>query len=292
MSVDLKKKYKKNNQIKEIWRRILKNKLAVVGLIVIVIFILVAIFADVIANYDNMAIAQNGDIRLQGPSLSHLFGTDAYGRDVFARIVHGARVSLSIGITSTIISVIVGGFLGAITGFYKGIIDSIIMRIMDIMQCIPSLLLAITIVAALGPGIENVLIAMTISTVPGFVRITRSTVLTAVDMDYVEAARSCGTKNSRIIFRHILPNAMGPIIVQATMAVAGMIMAAAGLSFLGMGMQPPAPEWGGMLTEGKEYMRQAPYLVAFPGMAIVLISLSINLFGDGLRDAMDPKLKN
>jgi peptide/nickel transport system permease protein len=286
------RRHKKNSQIKEIWKRMKKSRSAMFGLVVIVIFILAAIFADLIVDYQKMAIEQNGMIRLQPPSWEHWFGTDAFGRDVFARIIHGTRVSLTVGLFATTVSCILGGLLGAITGYYKGRIDSIIMRAMDIIQCIPSLLLALAIVAALGPGIFNVLLAITVSSVPGFVRITRSVILTAVDQEYVEAAKACGTRDARIIYRHILPNAMGPIIVQATMSVAGMILVASGLSFLGMGMQPPAPEWGAMLTEGKEYMRNAPYLVAFPGLAIIFAALSISLFGDGLRDAIDPKLKN
>ena len=292
MSEGATKKYKKNSQIKEIWRRLKKNKSAMVGLVIISIFILAAILADFIADYDKMAIQQNALIRLQPPNLEHWFGTDAFGRDVFARLVHGSRISLTVGLFATAVSVLVGGFLGALTGYYKGKVDTIIMRIMDIVQCIPSLLLAIAIVAALGPGMFNVLLAMTVSSIPGFTRVTRSVILTEVDQEYVEAAKSCGTSDIRIILRHILPNAMGPIIVQATMSVAGMIIATSGLSYLGMGTQPPTPEWGSMLTEGQEYIRTAPYLVVFPGLAIVLTSLSINLFGDGLRDALDPKLKN
>lgn len=290
--VSEKKQYKKRSQGKEIWKRMKRNKAAMVGLTILCIFIFFAVFADVIANYEDMAITQNVKERLEPPSADHWFGTDVYGRDLFARIIHGARVSLTIGIGSTSISVVLGGLLGAMSGYYGGRIDNIIMRLMDTIMCIPAILLALAIVAALGPGIRNLLIAITVAQVPGFTRVIRSVILSVVDQDFIEAAKACGTRDSRIILKHILPNAMGPIIVQATMAVAGMIITAAGLSFVGMGIQPPRPEWGAMLSESREYMRHAPYLVAFPGIAIVLAALSLNLLGDGLRDALDPRLKN
>lgn len=287
-----KKQYKKKSQGKEIWKRIKKNRAAMIGLIIISIFIFFALSADLIADYGEKAITQNAKERLQQPNSEHWFGTDAYGRDVFARIIHGARVSLTIGLASTGVSVILGGLFGAMAGYYGGKVDNIIMRIMDTVMCIPGILLALAIVAALGPGMRNLLIAITVSNIPGFTRIIRSVILSVVGQDFIEAAKACGTTDKRIIIRHILPNAMGPIIVQATMSVAGMIIAAAGLSFIGMGIQPPRPEWGAMLAESREYMRYAPYLVAFPGIAIVLAALSLNLVGDGLRDALDPRLKN
>lgn len=287
-----KRQYKKNSQVKEIWKRMKKNKTAMIGLVIICIFVLLAIFADVIVDYEEMAITQNVKERLQPPNSVHWFGTDGYGRDVFARILHGSRVSLIIGLASTSISVIFGGLFGAMAGYYGGKIDSIIMRVMDTIMCIPPILLALAIVAALGPGIRNLLIAITVAQVPGFARVIRSVILSVAGQDFIEAAKACGTTDKRIILKHILPNAMGPIIVQATMSVSGMIITAAGLSFIGMGIQPPRPEWGAMLSESREYMRYAPYLVAFPGIAIVLAALSLNLLGDGLRDALDPRLKN
>ena len=287
-----KKQYKKKSQGKEIWKRMKKNRAAMIGLVIICIFVFFAIFADVIADYEEEAITQNVKERLQPPNSEHWFGTDAYGRDIFARILHGARVSLTIGLASTGISVILGGLFGAAAGYYGGKVDSIIMRVMDTVMCIPAILLALAIVAALGPGIRNLLIAITVAQVPGFTRVIRSVILSVVGQDFIEAAKACGTTDKRIIIKHILPNAMGPIIVQATMSVAGMIITAAGLSFIGMGIQPPRPEWGAMLAESREYMRYAPYLVAFPGIAIVLAALSLNLLGDGLRDALDPRLKN
>ena len=285
------KKSKKNSQLKEIWRRYKKNKSAMVGLVVLVIFALVAIFADVIVPYEK-AIEQNGAVRLQGPNAEHWFGTDAFGRDTFARIVHGSRVSLSIGFAAVGISLIVGGFLGAAAGYYGGKTDNLIMRIMDVFTCVPGILLALAIVAALGSSMRNLLIAITIASIPGFVRLVRSSILTVVENDFIEAARSYGAKDFRIIAKYILPNAMGPIIVQATMGIAGMILSASGLSYMGMGIQPPSPEWGAMLSEAKDYMRVAPYLLYFPGFAILISALCFNLVGDGLRDALDPKLKD
>lgn len=284
--------YRKKSRAKEIWRRLLKNRAAVFGLIVISVFIFAAVFADLIANYDQLAISQNMKIRLQPPSAEHWFGTDTYGRDVFARIVHGSRISLTLGIATTVVSVVIGGILGAAAGYYGGKVDSIIMRLTDTVMCIPPVLLSLAIVASLGPGMVNLIIAITIACVPGFTRIIQAVILSVVGQDFIEAAKACGTSDVRIILRHILPNAIGPIIVQATMSVANMIITAAALSFLGMGIQPPSPEWGAMLAESREYMRFAPYLVVIPGISIVLAALSLNLLGDGLNDALDPRLKN
>lgn len=284
--------YKKRSRISEVFKRMKRNKSAIIGLIIICIFASMAIFADVIADYETKVIQQDISIRLQAPSKEHIFGTDAYGRDIFARIVHGARVSLTIGLTTTSIALIIGGIFGSIAGYYGGIIDGIIMRIMDTIMCIPPILLSLAIVASLGPGIRNLLIAITVSSVPSFTRIIRSSVLLVVEQDFIEAARSYGTSDKRIIGRYIIPNAIGPIIVQATMSVGVMIINAAALSFLGMGIEAPNPEWGAMLSESREYMRNSPYLVIIPGLAILLTSLSLNLLGDGLRDALDPKLKD
>lgn len=286
------RRYKKQKLWKEVWRRLKKNKLALMGLASLSIFAFLIIFAGFIADYDKMVISQHTDIRLQTPSSAHWFGTDEYGRDIFARIIHGGRISLTVGLLSTLISVVLGGIIGAVAGYYGGLIDSIIMRIIDMFMGIPVILLAIAIAAALGPGIRNLLIALTISQIPGFTRIIRSMILTVIGQDFVEAARAYGSTDPHIIVRHILPNAMGPIIVQATMTVANMILATAALSYLGMGVQPPAPEWGAMLSDGKEYMRYSPYIVVFPGLAIAFLALSLNVVGDGLRDALDPRLKN
>lgn len=286
-----KTKRRKSSHFREIWHRMMKNKMAVVGLVIFTIFVLVAIFADVIADYNNDALKLTPQL-LQDPSPEHWFGTDNLGRDVFARIVHGSRISLTLGIVSTITSLVIGGLLGAVAGYYGGKIDNIIMRTLDAIMCIPGILLALAIIAALGNSILNLLIAITIACVPGFTRIIRSAILTVVGQEYVEAAKACGMGSFRIILQHIIPNAIGPIIVEATMSVASMIITAAGLSFLGMGILPPQPEWGAMLAEAKVDMVDHPTLVMFPGFAIVLASLSLNLLGDGLRDALDPRLKN
>ena len=257
----------------------------------ILIFVLGAVFANLIRPYD-LVIRQEAAIRLDPPSAEHWFGTDAYGRDVFARVLYGSRISLSIGFFTAAFSLIFGGILGAAGAYYGGQVDNIIMRVMDMFTAIPGTLLALAIVAALGTSMVNLLIAITISSIPGFVRLIRSTVLTVVESDYVEAARACGTGDARIILRHILPNAIGPIIVQTTTSISDMILTASGLSFIGMGVQAPTPEWGAMISEAREFYRQKPYLVIFPGVCIILTALSFNLIGDGLRDALDPRLRD
>lgn len=274
----------------EIWRLFRKNKAAVIGLTILTLFVLVAIFADLIVPYEN-AITQSAAEKLQNPSAAHWFGTDRFGRDVFAQIVHGSRRSLSLGIGTTLLSVIIGGFIGACCGFYGGKFDTIVMRICDIVMCIPALLFALAVVAALGASMKNLILAITIISVPSYIRIIRSVILSIVEQDYIYAARLCGSSNASIILHHVLPNAMGPIIVQASMNVASMMLTAAGLSFIGMGVQQPTPEWGAMLDQARDYMLNKPYLLFFPGSAIALCALSLNLVGDGLRDALDPRLK-
>ena len=284
-------KAKKNSQVKEIWRRFKKSKTAMLGLILLILVVLMAVCADLIVPYEE-AIAQAPADRLQGPSAEHWFGTDNLGRDVFARVVHGSRYSLLIGISTSLLSLIIGGPLGAVAGFYGGKVDNIIMRLTDVVMTVPPILLSLAVVAALGPNLRNLLIAITISCIPSMVRMVRSTVLTVVDNDYIEAATSYGGKDMRIILKYVIPNALGPIIVTTTMNVANMILSASGLSFLGMGVQPPAPEWGSLLSDARAYMFDAPGMLYFPGMFIVIAALSFNLAGDGLRDALDPKLKN
>lgn len=284
------KNKKKNNAI-EIFKRMKRNKMAMLGLVIFSVIILTAIFADVIVPYDK-ALEQNIGNRLQGMSAEHIFGTDSYGRDIFARIVHGSRNSLVMGIAGVVIGITIGGILGACAGYYGGKVDAVIMRIMDTVMGIPFMLLALAIVAALGSNLRNVLIALVISMIPSYTRIIRSAILNVVGQDYIEAARSCGVSDKFIILKHIIPNAVGPVIVQATMSIGTMIIWAASLSFLGMGIQPPTPEWGYMLSEGREFMLKAPHVVIIPGLAIVLTALSANLMGDGLRDALDPKLKD
>lgn len=285
-------KYKKRSKFNSIWFRFKKNKLALFGLIIFVLMTLLAIFANLFADYEQEAIKQNLKERLQPPNNEHIFGTDAFGRDIFARIIYGARVSLFVGLVTILISMAVGMIIGATAGYYGGKIDNILMRMMDVFLAIPQTLMAISIVAALGGGMINLLIALSLSSIPRFSRVIRSAILPVKDQDFVEAARACGTKNSRIIFRHIIPNAIGPIIVQATLNMATTILTIASLSFIGLGIKAPMPEWGSMLAEGKEQMRYHPYLIIIPGIAIVLSVISLNLIGDGLRDALDPRLKN
>lgn len=277
--------------MKEIWRRYKKNKAAVAGLVLLIIIVAIALFADLIVPYSK-CVEQVGADRLQWPSLAHFFGTDELGRDLFARVVHGSRYSLSIGILTSLIALVAGAILGASAGYFGGVVDNVICRIVDVFMCVPPILLSLAVVAALGSNMQNLIIAITISCIPGNVRLIRSVVLTVAEQDYVQVAKSYGASNARIIFRYVLPNAMGPIIVNTTMSISGMILSAAGLSFIGMGIQPPSPEWGALLSAAQTYIFTSPYLLVFPGIFIVLSSLSFNLVGDGLTDALDPKLKD
>lgn len=281
---------KKRSQWLEVWRRLKQNKSAMVGLAIIMVLILSALFADIIAPFG--IDDQNLMNALQKPNSTHWFGTDNFGRDIFSRVVHGSRISLQVGFIAVGIAMITGGILGAIAGYYGGRLDNFIMRMMDILLAIPSILLAISIVAALGPGLSNVMIAVGISSIPSYSRIVRASVLTLKDQEFVEAARAVGANDVRIIGRHIIPNSMAPIIVQATLGVAGAILSAAGLSFIGLGIQPPTPEWGAMLSSGRQFIRDYPHMTAFPGLAIMITIFGLNLLGDGLRDALDPRLKN
>lgn len=283
--------FKKQSQTKEIWRRFKKSKGAVIGLVMLAAILLVVIFADLIAPYE-MATKQELVNKLASPSFEHFLGTDSYGRDVFARIIHGGRTSLIIAILSTISACVLGSALGAIAGYFGGIVDGIIMRTLDIFMSVPDILFTMAVVFALGANFVNLLIALTLAYFTNYVRLVRSQVLNLSEQDYVEAARAGGSSSARIILSHILPNAMGVIIVNTTLNVAKVILYESTLSFLGLGMPPPAPEWGLMLSEAREYMRNAPYLMFFPALAIVLSATSINLIGDGLRDALDPHLKS
>lgn len=275
---------------KEGWRRFRKNKMALVGLGIVVFFILLAIFAPLLAPYDFKE--QNLAERLQPPSSKHLFGTDDFGRDIFSRVIYGARISLWVGFFSVLGSVIVGSMLGIIAGYYGRWIDGIISRLFDIMLAFPSILLAIGIVAVLGPSLQNALIAIAVINIPNFGRLIRSRVLSIKQEEYVMAAKAIGMSDMRILFHHILPNSMAPIIVQGTLAIATAIIEAAALGFLGLGAQPPNPEWGKMLADSKDFLTQAPWTMVFPGIAIMLTVLGFNLMGDGLRDALDPRMKN
>ena len=285
-----KRKLRRMVQVKEFWRRFTKNKTAVLGLSIMIFILLIVIFADVIVPYSK-CIEQAGAERLQGPGPKHFFGTDEYGRDLFARVIHGSRFSLFIGVATSLMALVFGSLIGASAGYFGGMIDNAIMRVVDVFMCVPPILLSLAVVAALGTNLRNLIIAMTISCIPGNVRLIRSVVLTVAEQDYVEAARSYGTGNGRIILRYVLPNAMGPIIVNTTMMISDMILSAAGLSFIGMGIQPPAPEWGALLSNAQTYLFSAPYMLLFPGLFIIITSLAFNLVGDGLTDALDPKLK-
>ena len=282
---------KKRSQWREVWRMLTKNKMAMLGLFILLFLIVLALFADIIYDYDSIVIKQNLAHRLQGPSGAHWLGTDEFGRDILARLIHGARVSLKVGILAVGLSIIVGGILGAFSGFYGGTIDNTIMRAMDIFLAVPSILLAIAIVSALGPSMINLMIAISVSSVPTYARIVRASVLSIRDQEFIEAAKAIGASNTRIIFKHIIPNALAPVIVQGTLGVANAILSIAGLSFIGLGIQPPAPEWGSMLSGGRQYLRYAWWVTTFPGLAIMITILSLNLLGDGLRDALDPRLK-
>ena len=284
--------YKKRSQLSIIWNRLRKNKLAMLGLAILVVMVALAVCADWIADYDTNVTGMNMAERLQTPSVKHWFGTDSYGRDVFARIIHGSRLSLSLSIFAMLAAVAIGSIIGAIAGYYGGRVDDVLMRLMDILLAIPPMLMSISIVAALGHSMVNLMIALSLAYIPVFARVIRSSILTVKGQEFIEAAKACGTSNASIILRHIIPNAIGPIIVQATLAMGSTILIISSLSFMGMGIQPPQPEWGTMLYEGRDLIRTSPYLVIFPGIAIALAVLSLNLLGDGLRDALDPRMKN
>ena len=285
------KKVKKRSQLKALWFQYKKNKLAMFGLILMSLMILTAVCAGFFLDYDTQVIGQSIRSRLQWPSAAHWFGTDQYGRDLFARVIWGSRISLFVGFFTVGIAMTVGSLIGAFAGYYGGRVDNILMRIMDVFLAMPGTIMAVAIVGALGPGIINVLMAMSICRIPQFARIVRSAIISIRGQEFVEAARCCGSRDLRIIFRHILPNAVGPIVVQATIGMATTILGVAGLSFIGLGIEAPLPDWGSLLSEAKSQMMYQPYLMFFPGIAIVLAVLALNLIGDGLRDALDPRMK-
>ena len=270
-------------------KRLLKNKAAVVGGIIILFFIFVAIAGPYLVKTD--PLAQNLLNKLQPPSKEHWFGTDNFGRDIFSRIVHGTGLTLTVGFLSVAVGGIIGVIIGIVSGYYGGWLDTISMRVMDVLLAFPGILLALAIVSVLGGSLQNVIIAVGIFSVPAFARIVRGSTLQVKKLEYIDAVRSLGASDIRIIFRHILPNIMSPIIVQATMRIATAILTASGLAFLSLGAPPPTPEWGAMLNDGRSYMHNAGHMVLIPGIAIVIVVLAFNIFGDGLRDALDPKMK-
>lgn len=272
-----------------VFNRMKRSPLAMIGLVILVILVIVAVFADVIAPYGYDTVDLEN--QFAGPSAQHPFGQDEFGRDILSRVIYGSRISLKVGFISVGIALVIGCTIGAVTGYFGNKVDTILMRLIDVIQALPDTLLAIAIVAALGTGLGNLMIAVGIAAIPSYAKIVRSAVLSIVDMEYVEAARAGGSSDFRIIFKHILPNCLAPIIVQATLGVAYAILNAAGLSFIGLGLEPPTPEWGAMLSGGRAYIRSYPHLTIFPGLAIVITIFALNVLGDGLRDALDPKLK-
>lgn len=284
-----KKAVKSRSQGAEIWHRLKKSKTSMISLAFIVVLFLAVIFAGQLTPYDYAGI----DLRntLQFPSWEHIMGTDQYGRDLFTRLLFGGRISLLVALLATAISIFVGGIIGATAGYFGGWYDTVVMRIMDIFMAIPGLLMAITVAAALGTGMFNTALAVSISTIPSLSRIMRSSVLLLREQEYIEAAVAFGSSNGRIIWKHIVPNTLAPIIVQATLSIGNAILAIAGLSFVGLGIEPPTPEWGSILSNSMDQIMSFWPLIIFPGLMIALTMLAFNLLGDGLRDAMDPRLK-
>lgn len=276
---------------REAWRRFKKSKTGMLGLVILTLFVLFAVFANVIGD-ESLITKINPSEALEGPSAEHIFGTDNLGRDLFTRMLFGSRISLSMGIFVVIISYVLGALIGAASGYYGGVLDNVIMRFFDILNCLPPMLLIIVIVTSFGTGLLNLLLAMSIGSIPSIARTVRSQVINLTDMEYIQAAKAFGSSDFHIIVRHVLPNAMGLIIVQSAGMVAATIIAAAGYSYLGFGVQAPTPEWGVILSDAENYMLDAPNLMLIPGLAIVICAMSITLIGDGLRDALDPRLRD
>ena len=276
-------------EFKRIMKQMKKNKMAMLGLIIFLIELIVLVLAPVIIPYDYTAM----DIMAiqQGPSAQHWFGTDELGRDIFSRILYGGRYSVTMGLISVAISTTVGMSIGAIAGYFGGQVDNVIMRVLDVIQSLPAMLLTIVISAALGSGYFNTILALSVNGLPASARMLRAQMMKVRDSEYIESAVSINCSRFRIITSHLIPNSLSANIVQATMAVANMIVMAASLSFIGLGVQPPTPEWGAMLSGARQFIRQCPHMVIAPGMAIAITILALNLLGDGLRDALDPKLK-
>lgn len=274
----------------DLWRRFCRNRPALVGLFILFVFLILSLLAPYITSHN--PIRQSLSTVMLPPSLEHPFGTDHLGRDIATRILYGTRISLLIGLFSVSLGLLLGVPLGLLSGYYGGWVDMLIQRFADILFSFPSILLALALVAVLGIGLQNIIIAVGISVLPIFIRLVRGTVLTIRSQTYIEAAKALALPDRVILFRHILKNALAPIIVQSTLSMGITILLAAGLGFLGLGVQPPTPEWGSMLGEGRQYILSHPYMSTFPGLAIFLSVLAFNLVGDGLRDALDPHLKN
>lgn len=289
MTNPAKVKVKKNSEFLRVMRQMSKNKAAMLGMAILVVEIILAILAPYIIPYDYTAMDMTACFAT--PSAQHFFGCDDMGRDIFSRVLYGARFSLTSGIAAVAIALVIGMAIGAVAGFFGGWVDNIVMRLLDVIQAIPGMVMMVVISAVLGPGFVNTIIAMAFGSIPGMARMLRAQMLKVRDNEYIEAAVSINCSKLRIVMNHLIPNCMSPMIVQATMGVAQTITLAAGLSFIGLGVQPPTPEWGAMLAAARQFIRQAPHLVIFPGLAIAITVLSLNLMGDGLRDALDPKLK-
>ena len=291
VSVENLNEYKGRSLAQETWRRLLKNKGAVIGMAFMVLLLILACIGDLLYDYDTEIIGMIMSQARQAPSLEHFFGTDQLGRDVFARIVYGTRYSLIIGVGSVAVGLVVGLITGSLAGFYGGMWDQLVMRANDILYSIPNIMLAVVIVQVLGTSVFSLVIALSISSATSFAKITRAAVMTIRGQEYVESAYAMGLPTWKIILKHIIPNCLSPIIVQVTLAIGSNIIAASSLSFLGVGVPIPTPEWGTMLSDGRQYIRSEPWMCVFPGLAIMLTVLALNLMGDGLRDALDPKLK-
>lgn len=287
------KKYKtmihdsRDSLFRDVVKRFVRNRAAVIGLVVLAVILFVIVFANFLVP-ESLVTAYDTRAKLSPPSAAHWFGTDNLGRDVFARVLYGARITVGIGVGATLTSLIIGALLASVCALSKKA-DFVIMRIMDVGTCVPSILLALVLLAILGGSVFNMMLTLTIVSVPGFTTRIRAVLLSVVEQDYVKAARISGTSTKVLVMRHILPNALDPIIVDATMTISSMLLSAAGLSFIGVGVSPPSPEWGAMLNYAQQFFRTAPYMAIFPGLAITLTALAVNLVGDGLRDALDPK---
>ena len=280
---------KKRGQWRDVWKRLRRNKLAMVGMVVVIVIVFSAIFAEWVAPYPYDGIDVTA--RLQFPNAQHLLGTDNFGRDLLSRIIYGGRISLLVACAAVAMALVIGGILGATAGFFGGTYETIVMALMDVLMAIPGFLLAVTISTALGSGTFNTALAIAIGGVPSYARLVRSQVLTIKDREFVEAAEAMGAGKLRIIFHDIIPNALSPIIVESTLRIGASIMQISSLSFIGLGVQPPTPEWGSIMANGRDYIRDFYPLVTFPGIAIMLTLFGFNMFGDGLRDALDPRLK-
>jgi len=276
-------------ELADLWRRLRRNRAAVAGAGIVLVFVLLAILAPVLVPYN--PVQGNLNDRLQSFSGIHWLGTDELGRDLLSRILYGARVSLQIQIVAVVLALIIGVLLGSLSGYLGGYVDSLIMRCMDILLAFPGIFLALGIIAALGPGLLNLMFAAGISSIPQFARIVRASILSLKEREFVEAALALGSGSNRVMFRHLLPNCLAPIIVQSTLRMATVLLTASGLSFLGLGVQPPTPEWGAMLSNARSYLIVAPHVATIPGLAIMVVVVGFNLFGDGLRDTLDPRLR-